>query len=138
MHLWFSKSPSSLSSSLLQDLGYLVLSLHVIVQENMCHVALDYGEVREGASPKRVASPHVPQRSRGLQAPATVQHSRPLPLIRAWLGRFLHSSINSLLSPFPSAWLLLQHRPSACFLTTPGAWLNPQRSKHSSSLTKAA
>ena len=45
VHLWVAKSPSSLRSSVLQDLGYDVLSLHVIVQENMCHVALDHGVV---------------------------------------------------------------------------------------------
>ena len=38
----------------------MVLSPHVIVQENLCCVALDHGEVQEGTSPNRVASPYVP------------------------------------------------------------------------------
>ena len=59
VHLWVAKSPSSLRSSVLQDLGYDVLSLHVIVQENMCHVALDQSEVQEGTSPKKVTSLYV-------------------------------------------------------------------------------
>ena len=66
-HLWVSESPSSHSSSLLQDLGYIVFSLHVVGQENMCHVTLDHGGVQGGTCPKRVASPCVLQRSRSLQ-----------------------------------------------------------------------
>ena len=44
---------SSGSISLLQDLGYIVLSLHVVVQENMCRVTLDHGESREAHFPKQ-------------------------------------------------------------------------------------
>ena len=47
-HSWVSESPSSHSSSLLQDLGYVVLSLHAVVQEHMCRVALDHGGVQGG------------------------------------------------------------------------------------------
>ena len=63
VHWWVSKS-SSQSSSLLQDLGYIVLSLHEVIQENMCCVTLDHDEVQEGACPKGVASPSVLQSSR--------------------------------------------------------------------------
>ena len=38
----------------------MVFSLHVIVQDNMCHTARDHAEVQEGTSPKRVAFPYVP------------------------------------------------------------------------------
>ena len=41
------KLPSSCSSFLLQDLGYIVISLCVIVQKSTCHVTLDHGEVQE-------------------------------------------------------------------------------------------
>ena len=51
---------------------------------------------------------------------ATVQHSRHLPRTHAWFGRSLHSSISSLLTPFPPAQLRLHYRLHACFLTTPG------------------
>ena len=49
-----SELPSSCSSCLLQDLGYAVLSLHVVVQESICCVTLDHGglESRE---------PHIPR-----------------------------------------------------------------------------
>ena len=42
-----SESPSSHSSSFLQDLGYVVISLRVIVQKSMCRVTLDHGETQE-------------------------------------------------------------------------------------------
>ena len=41
------KSPSSCSNSLLQYLGYVVISLHVIVQECVCPGALGHGEIQE-------------------------------------------------------------------------------------------
>ena len=46
VHLSVSESPSPHSSPLLQDLGYVVLSLHELVQESMCHVTLDHGGVQ--------------------------------------------------------------------------------------------
>ena len=72
VHLWVSESPSSCSSSLLQDLGYAVLSLHVMVQENMCCATLNlFWQLSEGKSvvqggtrPKRVSSPYIPKRSK--------------------------------------------------------------------------
>ena len=67
VHFWVSESPSSRSSSLLQDLGCTILSLHVLVQENMCCVTLGHGGVQRGTCPKRVASPYVLQRSRSVQ-----------------------------------------------------------------------
>ena len=64
--LWVSESPSSQSSSLLQDLGCTVLSLHVVVQVNMRCVTLGHGGAQGGTCPKRLASPYVLQR-RSLQ-----------------------------------------------------------------------
>ena len=45
------KSPFSCGTSL-QDLGYVVLSLHVIVQASTCCVTPDRGETQERHSPK--------------------------------------------------------------------------------------
>ena len=59
VHLWVSESPSSHSSSLLQGLGCAVLSLHAVVQENMCCVTLGHGGVQGGTRPKRVTSPSL-------------------------------------------------------------------------------
>ena len=42
-----SESPSSRSSSLFQDLGNGVISLHIVVQKSVCHVTLDHGETQE-------------------------------------------------------------------------------------------
>ena len=72
VHSWFLELPSSHRSFLLQDLGYIVLSVHVVVQENMYHVVLDYGKVQEGTHPKKVASLYVLQRRKSLQS----QHSQ--------------------------------------------------------------
>ena len=49
VHSWVSESPSSHSSSLLPGLGCVVLSLHVVVLENMCRVTLGHGGVQGGA-----------------------------------------------------------------------------------------
>ena len=67
LHFCVSESPSSHSSSLLQDLGCPVLSLHSVVQGNMCRVTLGHGGVQGGTCPKRVASLYVLQRSKSLQ-----------------------------------------------------------------------
>ena len=81
------------------------------VQGNMCHVTLDHGDIQGGTCPRRVTSPYMLQSSRSLQ----FQHSwsqfvqfsnKHLQQIHAWLGRSPHSSISSLLTPFPPAWLL--------------------------------
>ena len=88
VHWCVSESPSSRSSSLLQDLGCAVLSLHVVVQENMCCVTLDHGGVQGGTCPKRVTSPHVLQRSRSM--PLSIPgHSSALSISHesGWLGR---------------------------------------------------
>ena len=77
VHFWVSESPSSRSSSLLQDLGCTILSLHVLVQENMCCVTLGHGGVQRGTCPKRVASPYVLQRSRNLQVSIPSHNSAP-------------------------------------------------------------
>ena len=71
LHLWnvhscVSELPFFHSSSLLQDLGYVVLSLPVIVQGSMCRVALGHGGVQGGTCLKRVSSLCVLQRSRSL------------------------------------------------------------------------
>ena len=78
VHLWVSESPSSCSSSLLQDLGYVVLCLCVVVQSNMCHVTLDYGGVQGGTRPKRVISLYLLQRSRNLQFSILGHSSAPI------------------------------------------------------------
>ena len=77
VHLWVPGSPSSGSSSLLQDLGYVVLSLHAVVQGNMCRVTLGHGGVQGGAGPKRVASLYVRQSSRNLQLSIPSHSSAP-------------------------------------------------------------
>ena len=64
VHFRVSESTSSHSSSLLQDLGCAVLSLHVLAQENRCCVTLDHGGVQGGTCPRRVASLNVLQKSR--------------------------------------------------------------------------
>ena len=51
VHLWVSESPSSHSSCLLQGLGCTVLSLHSVVQGNMCRVTLGHGAVQGGTVP---------------------------------------------------------------------------------------
>ena len=86
VHLWVSGSPSSRSSSLLQDLGYVVLSLHAVVQGNMCHVTLGHGGVQGGARPNRVASPHVRQSSRSLQLSIPGHSSAPSISHKSMLG----------------------------------------------------
>ena len=77
VHLWVSKLPSSHSSSLLQDLGCGVLSLHVVVQENMCCVTLDHDRVQAGTYPKRVASLYILQESWTLQFSIPSHSSAP-------------------------------------------------------------
>ena len=60
VHLWVSESPSSRSSSLLQDLRCAVLSLHVAVQETKCSVTLSQCETLSlgvGSHPLRGPSP---------------------------------------------------------------------------------
>ena len=61
------QSHHPLSSSLLQDLGCIVPSLHVVVQGNMYHITLNNGGVQGGTCPKRMASLFVLQRSRSLK-----------------------------------------------------------------------
>ena len=54
--------------SLLQDLGYVALSLHVIVQETTCCVTLDHGGVQGGTCLKMSQdSPDALHRSQSLQ-----------------------------------------------------------------------
>ena len=94
VHLWVSESPSSHSSSLLQDLGYSVLSLHVVVQENICRVTLDHGGAQGAHVPREwllcMSFREVEVSSSAFLV--TVQlSSKHLSQICAWLGRSLHS-----------------------------------------------
>ena len=117
LHSWVSELPSSRSSSLLQHLGYIVISLYVVVQETcaMLHqVMVESGEA------------HVPRewllctsfREAEVYIPGHSSVPKHLLRIRAWLGRFPHSSI-SFADPHttPSA---LSSARMAAFLTTPG------------------
>ena len=85
-HLWVAELPSSHSSSPLQDVGYVVLSLHVVVQGNMCRVALGHGAVQGGTCPKRVDSPYILQRSRNLQLSIPSHSSAPNIFHESMLG----------------------------------------------------
>ena len=49
VHLWVSESPSSCDSCLFWILWHAALSLHVVVQETMCHVTLGHGVPEAGA-----------------------------------------------------------------------------------------
>ena len=62
--LWVSESPSSRSSSLLQDLGRAALSLQAVAQGTMGRATRGRGGAQGGPRPKGVASPYVLQRSR--------------------------------------------------------------------------
>ena len=86
VHLWVSESPSSRTSSVLQDLLYVVLGLHVVVQGNMCYVTLGHSRVHGGTCPKRVTSLYVLQRSRSLKLSWSQFSSKYLSCVCAWLG----------------------------------------------------
>ena len=126
VHLWVSESPSC-SSFFLQDLGYIILSFHIVVQESMCYVTLDHGGVQGGTRPKRVVSPYVLQRSRSQHFLVTAQHSTHLSQIHAWFSMLLHSSISFSRSPHSSISSLLLSFPQAEWLPSllpQAAWLN--------------
>ena len=107
--LWVLKLSSSSSRPFFKDLEYIVLSLYVTVQKNMCPVTLDQSEIWEGTCPKKVAFLYVLQRRKSLQSAvlATVQHSRHLPLIQAWFCTCLHSYVSfaAMLSRKVSQWV---------------------------------
>ena len=115
---WVSESPSSHCSSLLQDLGCIILSLHVVVQENMCCVPLDHGRVQRGTRPKSVASLYVLQRSRSLHSWSQFS-SKASPTSPCFV-RQVPTQLHQL-----SSYILSAHM--AAFLTTPGcmaeSWL---------------
>ena len=119
-HLWVAEMPSSRSSSPLQDVGYVVLSLHVVVQGNMCRVALGHGAVQGGTSPKRVASLYVLQRSRSLHSWS--QFSSKASPANPCLVRQVRAQVPQLCAHS------LSSARVAAFLTTPDAWrdLGPQ------------
>ena len=83
-----SRLPLRESSSLLQDLGCAGLSLHVVVQENMCRVTWHHEGFQGGTLPKRVTSPYILQKSRSLQL-SIPGHSSALSISHkpGWLGR---------------------------------------------------
>ena len=87
--MWVSESSSSHSSSLLQDLGYVVLSLHVMVQGKVYCVILGHVGVQGSTCPKRVASPYILQRSRSLQLiiPSHSSIQFPASPMNLWLVR---------------------------------------------------
>ena len=120
LHLWVSESPFSLSSSLLQDLGYVVRSLHVVVQGNMRVLHWIIVECRKAHTPRKwlLSTSFLEAKVYSVSIPATVQHSRHLPLIRAWFDRSPHISISSLLTPFPQPAQLPSSLPK-------GTWRNP-------------
>ena len=109
----------------------MVLSPHVTVQGNTCHLALDHGEVQEntsqesGFSKEKVASLYVLQRSK------SPQHSRPqfsVPGVPYYsvLGPTGPPTAPSALSSHPLLLALsLLHGPflTAPFLTTPSSWM---------------
>ena len=87
--------------------GTLFSASMLMVQGNMCHVTMDHGRHTSPESGFSVRTSEKPK--------SVVQHSQPqfsskhFPQIRAWLGRSLHSSISSHLTPFPPARLLPSH-----------------------------
>ena len=129
VHSWVSESPSSRSSSPLWYLGYLVLSLHVVVQENMCCMA-----------PKRVARGDVQERHTSQESDFSVcpgsQESRQIRgceaagqhlvrqspwsesagggTVRAAAGRSV---------PLGCCFLTQTSWPNPAWLTSPSSWL---------------
>ena len=100
VHLWVSESPSSCSSSLLQDLGYVVLSLHVVVQGNVSRYTGSSWSPRDTQSQETtLLRPFSIRPSEKWKS--VTQRSRPqfsskhLPRVRVWLGRSPHSSSSS-------------------------------------------
>ena len=134
VHSWVSESPTSRSSSPLEDMGYVVLSLHVVVQGNTCPVTLDPSGVQEATCPKGVASPYVLQRSTCLQLNIPSHSSASSISYESVLcqeGPHTVPSVMLLSSPSYSR----PHRqlPFAPFQT---AWLLlPQRSRSNSSIS---
>ena len=91
--------------------------LHVVLQENMCHVTLDHGGVQRGTCAKRVTSLYVLQRSRSLQLSTPGHSSAPSVSHKSsWLGKYqqLHQLCLSLLQ----ADLLSHCRYHGSFLLT--------------------
>ena len=146
LDLWVSESSSSHSSSLLQDLGYTVLSLHAeVVQESICCVTLHRGGVQGRHTSHESGFSVCPSekwKSAVSAFLATVQPSKHLPLIHAWFDRFPLSSSALSLHPFLSPHGCLPYYPmlhGQIFLTngsTPcGCYLLSQPSWWTSSLS---
>ena len=111
--------PSSRSSSLLQDQGYIVFSLTVVVQGSRCCVTLDHGGVQGGTHPKRVTSLYVLHRSRSLQlnSPSLTPSTSHKPVF-GLAGPCTAPSALSLHPFLQSLWLLPHYRPHGIFLFT--------------------
>ena len=139
--LWVSESPSPCSSSLFQELGCAVLSLHVVVQESMCHVTLDHGEVQEGTSQEsgfsiRPSEKHksaFPGQSSTFNTSLTnlcfVWQVPAIPRSITLAGIFFRQ-VSQQASSF-----LLQLLPHYRLYGCISSWLPAQRSRYSSSLT---
>ena len=95
VHVWVSELPSSRSTSLLQDLGCAVLSLHAVVQGNMCRVTLGHGGVQGGTVPREWLLHMSFREAEVAQHFQSSFSSKHLSRIHAWLGRIPHSSTSS-------------------------------------------
>ena len=85
VHLWVSESPSSLSSCLRQDLGYVVLSLHVVVGETCAMLHWITVESKNARIPREwlLRRPSEKQKS-AVQHSQSQFSSKHLPQICAW------------------------------------------------------
>ena len=140
---WVSESLSSHSSSLYQDLGYIVLSLHIIVQEYMCRVTLDHGGVQErhtsqksGLSVSQV--PRIQTECRSMRRQGSVLQGRVLGGFRvttvgvnraATRGSLLDNTrlngqILTTNCPAATSWLLPTHSTHMAPTSLLAAWLN--------------
>ena len=134
VHLWVSQSPSSHRSSLLQDLGYVVLSLHVTVQEKH-----KFQESRESPGVQRVSilQGRVLDGLESARAGTIGAAMCPLPYCTRTHGRILTTNYTSpcLLLPshgchiidlLPPGSLLTMPFPHCMVaLSLPATWLSP-------------
>ena len=149
LHWWASKSPSSCSSSLLQNLRYVVLSFHIVVQENCAMLHWIMVKSKKGTSPKKVTSLYVP----GPKSPDRFWAARQQ--VSILCGRVLgRSQLEGAQSEQQRAGLSLSAAasslrprgqippgshllPHGCFSSLPAqaTWPDPQRNRHSPSLS---
>ena len=128
------QSSSSHSSSLLLDLGYIVLSLHGSGKHVPCYTG-SWWSLGRYTSQEGGFSVHPSEKQKSVAQQSQLS-SKHISQIHAWLGNFLHSSISCLLTPFPPAWLLppLQIAGLLLYYTRPHGRIT-QRSRSSCSLT---